>query len=199
MSWPRSKRRAAAIEAGRAARNCATSCRPAARAMRSIAPCGNWRRRGRGGRCGSWPGCRLPSRLLTTFTLGADTPGRDGGQGARAMRQARSIKIKLTGELELDIARVAAVRAARPDAWLGRRRQPGLRQRGARPAGRRAARRSGSHLLEQPLARGREADLEGFARRSRSPATKACCRSPTSPARRAASTWSTSSSTSAAA
>ena len=32
---------------------------------------------------------------------------------------ARAIKIKLTGELELDIERVRAVRAARPDVWLG--------------------------------------------------------------------------------
>jgi L-alanine-DL-glutamate epimerase-like enolase superfamily enzyme len=32
---------------------------------------------------------------------------------------ARALKIKLTGDLDLDIARVRAIRAARPDVWLG--------------------------------------------------------------------------------
>ncbi len=36
-----------------------------------------------------------------------------------AYTHARAIKLKLTGEVELDIARVRAVRAARPDVWIG--------------------------------------------------------------------------------
>ncbi len=39
--------------------------------------------------------------------------------GAREHAQARALKLKLTGDLELDIARVRAVRAARPEVWIG--------------------------------------------------------------------------------
>ena len=56
--------------------------------------------------------------LLTTFTVGADDPAAMA-DGAVAYAQARAIKLKLTGDAELDIARIAAVRAARPDVWLG--------------------------------------------------------------------------------
>ncbi len=73
----------------------------------------------------------------------------------------RSIKVKLTGELELDIARVRAIRAARPDVWLGVDGNQGfvidvLDQLVA------ALKDQDVSLLEQPLARGREADLEGY-------------------------------------
>jgi len=50
--------------------------------------------------------------LVTTFTLGADEP-EVMAQGARNYVGARAIKIKLTGSLELDVARVRSVRAAR--------------------------------------------------------------------------------------
>src|SRR5271154_2985091 len=60
-------------------------------------------------------GIRAPQPLLTTFTLGADAPSVMA-EGARKYAQARSLKLKLTGELDLDVARVYAVRAARPDA-----------------------------------------------------------------------------------
>ena len=40
-------------------------------------------------------------------------------EGARIIAHARAIKMKLTGDLDLDIARVRAVRAARPDVWIG--------------------------------------------------------------------------------
>jgi L-alanine-DL-glutamate epimerase-like enolase superfamily enzyme len=40
-------------------------------------------------------------------------------QAAVGYAQARAIKIKLTGDTALDLARVAAIRAARPDVWLG--------------------------------------------------------------------------------
>jgi len=56
--------------------------------------------------------------LVTTFTVGADEP-RIMADKARGFAQAKSIKVKLTGDLDLDIARVAAIRAARPDVWLG--------------------------------------------------------------------------------
>lgn len=105
-------------------------------------------------------GQRAPRALRTTFTLGADEPQRMA-QAALHWAQAQAIKIKLTGELELDLARVAAVRAARPEVWLGVDGNQGFKaaQLDALVAGLSAHRVS---LLEQPLARGQEAELEGF-------------------------------------
>ena len=40
-------------------------------------------------------------------------------RGAHGVPQARALKLKLTGELALDIERVRAVRAARPEVWIG--------------------------------------------------------------------------------
>lgn len=101
-----------------------------------------------------------PRPLRTTFTLGADQPDMMAAT-ARDYSQARSIKIKLTGDLDLDLARVAAVRAARPDVWLGVDGNQGFvaGQLDALIAGLLA---QDVGLLEQPLARGREADLEGL-------------------------------------
>ncbi|HEX2081898.1 MAG TPA: dipeptide epimerase [Xanthomonadaceae bacterium] len=104
-------------------------------------------------------GIAAPRPLLTTFTIGADDPAAMA-RGAVAFAQARALKLKLTGEADLDIERVRAVRAARPDAWIGvdanqgyvpatlERLLPVLVQ----------ARIS---LLEQPCVRGRESDLDG--------------------------------------
>ncbi|HEX6508781.1 MAG TPA: enolase C-terminal domain-like protein, partial [Chloroflexota bacterium] len=58
-----------------------------------------------------------PNPLVTTFTLGAEDPAIMVAR-ARKYAHARSLKLKLTGDLDLDIARLRAVRAARPDAWL---------------------------------------------------------------------------------
>ena len=102
-----------------------------------------------------------PKPLRTTFTLGADIP-EIMAKGARDYADARSIKIKLTGELELDLARVAAIRAARDDVWLGvdGNQGFGISDLDALVDGLKDQRVS---LLEQPLARGREADLDGYA------------------------------------
>src|SRR5262249_9589255 len=62
-------------------------------------------------------GLKNPKELTTTFTLGADEPEAMAA-GARRYAEARALKLKLTGDLELDALRVAAVRAARPDVWL---------------------------------------------------------------------------------
>ena len=98
--------------------------------------------------------------LVTTFTLGADDPAVMA-DGARVFANARALKMKLTGDLDIDIARVTAVRAARKDTWLGvdanqgygidalEKLMPALVE--ARVA-----------LLEQPIRRGREADLDHF-------------------------------------
>ncbi|MGR4890773.1 dipeptide epimerase [Sphingopyxis sp. LARHCG72] len=105
-------------------------------------------------------GLDAPRPLRTTFTVGADEPARMAAE-AVAYRGANSIKVKLTGELDLDIARVDAIRAARPDVWLGVDANQGFsvgdldRLVAAMVAANVA-------LIEQPLARGREADLDGY-------------------------------------
>lgn len=100
--------------------------------------------------------------LLTTFTVGADDPAVMAA-GAVAYAQARAIKLKLTGDADLDVARIAAVRAARPDVWLGvdanqgyvpdtlQRLLPALTVQRV-------------SLLEQPCRRGCEAELDGIDR-----------------------------------
>jgi L-alanine-DL-glutamate epimerase-like enolase superfamily enzyme len=98
--------------------------------------------------------------LITTFTLGADDP-EVMAAGARNYADARAIKVKLTGELELDIARIAAIRAARPNVWLGVDANQGY----TRDSLDRLVEALSQHrvsLLEQPLARGHEADLDGY-------------------------------------
>lgn len=99
--------------------------------------------------------------LVTTFTLSANDPPTMA-DGARNYAQARALKVKLTGELELDIARVRAVRAARPEVWLGVDANQGyaidtLNQLMPALVEARVA------LLEQPLKRGNEAGLDGFS------------------------------------
>jgi L-alanine-DL-glutamate epimerase-like enolase superfamily enzyme len=99
--------------------------------------------------------------LRTTFTLGADTP-EIMARGAVACGSAKAIKVKLTGELDLDIARVRAIRAARSDVWLGVDGNQGFAAVDLPPLIEALVAERVS-LLEQPLARGREADLEGLA------------------------------------
>lgn len=62
-------------------------------------------------------GLDSPRPLLTTFTVGANTPEKMA-HDARAYPQAKAIKLKLTGQAA-DADRVLAVRSACPDVWLG--------------------------------------------------------------------------------
>lgn len=105
-------------------------------------------------------GLDAPVPLVTTFTLGAADPA-EMAAGAKGFVGARSIKIKLTGDLDLDIARVQAIRAARPDVWLGVDGNQGFKI-GELDALVEAMVASDVKLIEQPLARGREADLDGY-------------------------------------
>lgn len=107
-------------------------------------------------------GIAAPQPLLTTYTLGADEPAVMA-RGATDYTGARAIKLKLTGDPELDGARVLAVRAARPDVWIGVDANQGyvgdtLSQ--LLPALVQAR----VSLLEQPCRRGHEAELDGFDR-----------------------------------
>jgi L-Ala-D/L-Glu epimerase len=105
-------------------------------------------------------GLPSPKPLLTTFTLGADDPSVMVA-GARKYAQARALKLKLTGDLAADIERVKAVRAARPEVWMGVDANQGytVDKLDSLLAVLVAA---NVMLLEQPLKRGREADLDGF-------------------------------------
>lgn len=100
--------------------------------------------------------------LLTTFTVGADAPEVMADHAA-AYTQARALKLKLTGEPELDAARVRAVRARCPGAWIGVDANQGYdaANLGALLP---ALVEANVELLEQPCVRGRESDLEGVER-----------------------------------
>jgi L-Ala-D/L-Glu epimerase len=103
-------------------------------------------------------GLPAPKPLVTTFTLGAEPP-EVMAAGARRFADARALKVKLTGDFELDSARVAAVRAARPDVWLGVDANQGYAL-AALPQLIRMLREEDVDLIEQPVARGQEAGLE---------------------------------------
>ena len=150
----------AAIEAG-PTRDELRSIMPAGGARNAV-DCALWELEAAKAGVPAWQlaGQSAPRPLTTTFTLGADSP-EVMADGARNYADARSIKVKLTGELDLDIARVKAIRAARPDVWLGVDGNQGfvigqLDELVAALAGERVS------LLEQPLARGREPDLYGY-------------------------------------
>ena len=101
-----------------------------------------------------------PRPLVTTFTLSADDPAAVEA-GARRYATAQAIKLKLSGEPDLDAARIQAVRRVRPDVWLGVDANQGYRRDGlerliALLVDNRVS------LLEQPLPRGAEAELEGL-------------------------------------
>ncbi|RXD04834.1 dipeptide epimerase [Sphingomonas sp. UV9] len=101
-----------------------------------------------------------PRPLRTTFTLGADVPDAMAAAACRHSK-ALSIKAKLTGDVRLDLERVAAIRDARPDVWLGVDGNQGFSMSDLDEliAG---LVRLDVALLEQPLARGCEADLDGY-------------------------------------
>jgi L-alanine-DL-glutamate epimerase-like enolase superfamily enzyme len=105
-------------------------------------------------------GLDRPRALVTTYTVSADTPE---AMAARATGYvgARQLKLKLTGEVALDTERVRAVRRARHDVWLGVDANQGY-DRASLAAILPDLIACQVKLVEQPFARGREADLEGL-------------------------------------
>ena len=101
-----------------------------------------------------------PRPLVTTFTLGADYPPVMA-EGARKYAEAQALKVKLTGELDLDIDRIRAVREVRPQVWIGVDANQGYTMAGLGPLIN-ALIEANVAQLEQPLARGHEAELESF-------------------------------------
>jgi L-alanine-DL-glutamate epimerase-like enolase superfamily enzyme len=103
-------------------------------------------------------GLPKPKPLQTTFTLGAGTPD-EMAKAAIAFQGARAIKMKLTAENPADCVR--AVRAARPDVWIGVDANQGFARAGLEqllPVFRAAD----IGLIEQPLPIGVDAQLEGL-------------------------------------
>jgi L-alanine-DL-glutamate epimerase-like enolase superfamily enzyme len=105
-------------------------------------------------------GVPAPRPLVTTFTLGAESPEKMAA-GALNYAQAQSLKLKLTGDLDLDVARVQAVRAARPECWIGVDANQGYGI-GALDSLISALTSFRVSLLEQPIQRGRESDLTDY-------------------------------------
>lgn len=100
--------------------------------------------------------------LVTTFTIGADDPDAMAGR-AEGFVGARALKLKLTGEAELDAARVLAVRERCPGAWISVDANQGY-SAATLPVLLPALAEARVALLEQPCARGDEAALDGIDR-----------------------------------
>ncbi|MEG3181330.1 dipeptide epimerase [Sphingomonas sp. LT1P40] len=103
-----------------------------------------------------------PRPLRSTLTIGADTP-EVMAAAALAIDPQAPVKLKLTGDIVDDMARVTAVRAARPKAWIGVDANQGYSIASLRdllPV----LVENEIALLEQPLARGCEGDLDGLKR-----------------------------------
>jgi L-alanine-DL-glutamate epimerase-like enolase superfamily enzyme len=105
-------------------------------------------------------GLEPPRPLLTTVTLGADAPDVMA-TGAKDYDYARALKLKLSGDVDVDIERVRAVRAARPDVWLGVDANQGYTADSI-SALIPVLMDCGVSLLEQPFRRGEDAQLDGL-------------------------------------
>jgi L-Ala-D/L-Glu epimerase len=105
-------------------------------------------------------GLKQVSPAITTFTLGADAPATMADR-AKALVGARALKLKLSGEFEIDTERLRAVRAVRPDVWLAVDANQGYtRDSLSRLVP--VLRETGVLLLEQPLPRGSDSELDGL-------------------------------------
>jgi L-Ala-D/L-Glu epimerase len=129
---------------------------------RNALDCALWELESRRARTPAWKlaGISSPRPLLTTFTVSASDPVTMA-EGAKNFAQARAIKVKLTGEVELDIERVRAVRAARADVWLGVDANQGY-SRATLEKLLPILHQDRVSLLEQPCARGHEEELDGI-------------------------------------
>lgn len=97
---------------------------------------------------------------ITTFTLGADDPATMAA-GAKAVADAKALKLKLSGEIDVDAERVRAVRAARPDVWMGVDANQGFTLDSLTTL-MPVLVQAKVQLVEQPLKRGKEAELTGY-------------------------------------
>ena len=127
---------------------------------RNAVDCALWDLEAKLNRTPAWQTAGLPALgpLPTTYTIGADTP-EAMAEIARGYAPASRIKMKLTGEN--DAARVAAVRRARPNAWIGVDANQAF-SRASLEALMPALVEAKVGLIEQPIPIGEEAQLDGF-------------------------------------
>ena len=111
----------------------------------------------------SLAGIDRPRPLLTTYTIGADDPADMAVRAKGKYAGARALKLKLTGDVDVDAERVRAVRRARPDVWIGVDGNQGFTPDALKTLLPTLI-EADVKLIEQPFARGREADLDGFER-----------------------------------
>jgi len=131
---------------------------------RNAIDCAYWELEARQQACPVWKlaGLDPPRALPSALTVGAGEPTAMA-EAALALDPDAPIKLKLTGEPELDIARLVAVRTARPTAWIGVDANQGYTIESLRdllPA----LAETRIAMLEQPLRRGAEEDLDGIKR-----------------------------------
>jgi len=103
-------------------------------------------------------GTQVPRVLRTTFTVSTGTP-QEMADAALQYRSAKAIKLKITDEDPVGCVR--AVRAARPDVWLGVDANQAL-SRATLEKILPDLIASGVRLIEQPVPRGQDGDLEGL-------------------------------------
>lgn len=104
-------------------------------------------------------GTPAPRPLTTSFTVSAGSPDAMALEALR-YRSAKAIKLKLTDEHPADC--VSAVRAARPDVWLGVDANQAL-SRATLEEALPALIEARVALIEQPVPVGEDASLEGLA------------------------------------
>ena len=130
---------------------------------RNAVDCALWDLEAKRGRTSVWQltGLSRPESLLTTYTLSADDPD-EVGEAARAYAAtgARALKLKLTDD-HLNAARVRAVRAACPGAWLMVDANQGLTRESLAQMLPTFV-ENGVAVVEQPFPVGREAWLDGL-------------------------------------
>lgn len=127
---------------------------------RNAVDCALWDLEARRSGIPAWQiaGLEASEPLATTYTVGADT-AEAMARTAASYRGAPRLKLKLTGED--DVARLRAVRAARPDAWIGvdaNQAYDAVALRGLLPA----LLEADVQLIEQPVRVGCERELAGF-------------------------------------
>ena len=129
---------------------------------RNAIDCALWELDSRLARVPVWKlaGVPRPKALITTFTLPADDPGVLAAKVDK-LAFAKAIKLKLDGNADLDRERIAVVRRARPDVWLGVDANQGFVANDLDKLGA-AARDFSVSLIEQPLKRGEDSALEGW-------------------------------------
>ena len=159
------------------------ACYPSRTYLRTLLPpggarnaldCALWELEARQAGCSVWQlaGVPPPTSLLTTFTLCVDEPYRMAAAG-NALGKVRALKVKVTGETDVDIDRVRAVRAARPDVWIAVDANQGFSPATIEPLIPVLV-ECGIALLEQPFKRGCEAEMEGLALPIRTAADESC-------------------------